>query len=150
MPSTRRALTTQDIFGHIFEFSLDQHGSRFIQQKLEVVGLDELKVAFDEVQPRILALMTDVFGNYVVQKFLDHGSEQHRLKLAGHLKGNVLSLSLQMYGCRVIQKALEVRQSGGVRSGERRRHCCSEAWHTAVLCVSLCPRASKACGECVG
>ena len=30
--------------------------------------------------------------------------------LAGVIKGHVLSLSLQMYGCRVIQKALEVLQ----------------------------------------
>ena len=57
----------QDIFGHVYEFSLDQHGSRFIQQKLESVPLDELTVALDEVLPRILTLITDVFGNYVVQ-----------------------------------------------------------------------------------
>ena len=30
--------------------------------------------------------------------------------LAGVIKGHVLALSLQMYGCRVIQKALEVLQ----------------------------------------
>ena len=99
----------QDIFGHVYEFSLDQHGSRFIQQKLETATLEELNVALDEVLPRILTLITDVFGNYVVQKFLDHGALEHRLKLAGMLQGNVLSMSLQMYGCRVVQKALEVR-----------------------------------------
>ena len=63
----------QDIFGHIFEFSLDQHGSRFIQQKLETVSSEELALAFTEVMPRSLALMTDVFGNYVIQKFFEHG-----------------------------------------------------------------------------
>jgi len=102
-------LSSQDIYGHVYEFSMDQHGSRFIQQKLETVGLDELTAALDEVLPRILNLVTDVFGNYVVQKFLDHGKLDHRLKIAGMLQGNVLSMSLQMYGCRVVQKALEVR-----------------------------------------
>mmetsp|Transcript_21372 Transcript_21372/g.46751 ORF Transcript_21372/g.46751 Transcript_21372/m.46751 type:complete len:1134 (+) Transcript_21372:1-3402(+) len=98
----------KDILGHVYEFSLDQHGSRFIQQKLETVSQEDLGIAFMEVLPRCLTLMTDVFGNYVIQKFLEHGSPEHRLKLAGQLKDNVMSLSLQMYGCRVVQKALEV------------------------------------------
>lgn len=55
-----------------------------------------------------LALMMDVFGNYVVQKFLEYGTEAQQAHLAGVLKGNVMALSLQMYGCRVIQKAIEV------------------------------------------
>ncbi|KAL1060847.1 hypothetical protein V6Z11_1Z065800 [Gossypium hirsutum] len=54
------------------------------------------------------ALMTDVFGNYVIQKFFEHGTESQRAELATQLTGHVLPLSLQMYGCRVIQKALEV------------------------------------------
>ena len=73
------------------------------------MGLDELSLAIDEVLPRILNMVTDVFGNYVVQKFLDHGQLEQRLKIFGMLQGNVLSMSLQMYGCRVVQKALEVR-----------------------------------------
>ncbi|TXG69587.1 hypothetical protein EZV62_004522 [Acer yangbiense] len=52
--------------------------------------------------------MTDVFGNYVIQKFFEHGSPQQRKELADKLVGQMLPLSLQMYGCRVIQKALEV------------------------------------------
>ncbi len=48
-----------------------------------------------------------------LQKFLDHGVLEHRLKLAGMLRGNVLSMSLQMYGCRVVQRALEVRAGWG-------------------------------------
>lgn len=103
-----RKFDFKDIFGHIYEFSLDQHGSRFIQQKLEGVTPDELNVAFQEVVPKSLTLMTDVFGNYVIQKFFEHGSPDHRRQLAEVLKAHVLQLSLQMYGCRVIQKALEV------------------------------------------
>ena len=36
------------------------------------------------------------------------GTVDNKAKLAGMLKGHVLQLSLQMYGCRVVQKALEV------------------------------------------
>lgn len=52
--------------------------------------------------------MVDVFGNYVVQKFFEHGTQEHKKLLGDKLVTHVLSLSLQMYGCRVIQKAIEV------------------------------------------
>lgn len=48
--------------------STDQHGSRFIQQKLESCGSKEKESVFEEVLPQASKLMTDVFGNYVVQK----------------------------------------------------------------------------------
>lgn len=48
--------------------SADQYGSRFIQQKLETATTDEKNMVFQEIFPQALALMTDVFGNYVIQK----------------------------------------------------------------------------------
>jgi len=63
----------QDIIGHIVEFSGDQHGSRFIQQKLEEAAPAEKQMVFKEILPSALRLMTDVFGNYVIQKFFEHG-----------------------------------------------------------------------------
>jgi len=98
----------QDIVGHIVEFSGDQHGSRFIQQKLESASDSEKQLVFKEILPHCLQLMVDVFGNYVIQKFFEHGMNEQKRVLADKLIGHVLNLSLQMYGCRVIQKALEV------------------------------------------
>ncbi|KGN47133.1 pumilio homolog 1 [Cucumis sativus] len=97
-----------EIAGHVFEFSGDQYGSRFIQQKLETATADEKNMIYQEIMPQALALMTDVFGNYVIQKFFEHGLAAQRRELANKLFGHVLTLSLQMYGCRVIQKAIEV------------------------------------------
>ncbi|XP_051152968.1 pumilio homolog 2-like [Andrographis paniculata] len=97
-----------EIAGHVVDFSADQYGSRFIQQKLETATNEEKNMVFNEIYPTAIILVTDVFGNYVIQKFLEHGMESQRRKLAGLLFGNVLHLSLQMYGCRVIQKAIEV------------------------------------------
>lgn len=51
-----------------FPSSADQHGSRFIQQKLETCGVEDKALVFKEVLPRASKLMTDVFGNYVIQK----------------------------------------------------------------------------------
>ncbi|KAJ3704589.1 hypothetical protein LUZ61_008294 [Rhynchospora tenuis] len=103
-----RRLELPDIAGRIVEFSADQHGSRFIQQKLENSSPEEKAAVFNEILPHATSLMTDVFGNYVIQKFFEYGSKEQRRELANKLVGHILPLSLQMYGCRVIQKALEV------------------------------------------
>lgn len=118
----------------VVELASDQYGSRFIQQRLESATDDEKQVAaahllfcalfslacivqaaFQQLLPETYALCKDVFGNYVVQKFLDAGLPEQRNVLIQELLGNVLDLSLQMYGCRVIQKAISVadaRQQG--------------------------------------
>ncbi|GJZ98593.1 pumilio homolog 1-like protein [Tanacetum coccineum] len=97
-----------EIVGHVVEFSADQYGSRFIQQKLETATVEEKDMVFNEIMPQAFSLMTDVFGNYVIQKFFEHGNAAQIRELADQLNGHVLTLSLQMYGCRVIQKAIEV------------------------------------------
>ena len=51
--------------------------------------------------------MTDVFGNYVIQKFFEHGNQAQKKMLANQMRNHVLTLSMQIYGCRVVQKALE-------------------------------------------
>ncbi|RXI09700.1 hypothetical protein DVH24_014718 [Malus domestica] len=71
-----------DIAERIVDFSVDQHGSRFIQQKLEYSSAED--------------------------KFFEYGTPEQKKELADQLAGQMLPLSLQMYGCRVIQKALEV------------------------------------------
>lgn len=50
--------------------SADQCGSRFIQQKLENASTEEKNMVFEEIIPQALSLMTDVFGNYVIQKVI--------------------------------------------------------------------------------
>ncbi|XP_030740491.1 pumilio homolog 2 isoform X3 [Echinops telfairi] len=100
-------LQLRDLIGHIIEFSQDQHGSRFIQQKLERATPAERQMVFNEILQAAYQLMTDVFGNYVIQKFFEFGSLDQKLALATRIRGHVLPLALQMYGCRVIQKALE-------------------------------------------
>lgn len=105
--SNSRRYDLKDIYNYVVEFSGDQHGSRFIQQKLETANSDEKDQIFREIQPNALQLMTDVFGNYVIQKLFEHGNQIQKKILAEIMKGRVNELSLQMYGCRVVQKVLE-------------------------------------------
>ena len=60
-------LQLRDVIGYFAEFSMDQHGSRFIQQKLERASSAEKDLVFKEILPNAPQLMTDVFGNYVIQ-----------------------------------------------------------------------------------
>ena len=65
----------QDIKGYVHDFCRDQHGSRFIQQKLADAPPEEIMAVFEEVEPHAISLMQDVFGNYVIQKCFEHGSK---------------------------------------------------------------------------
>lgn len=104
---------------------------------MERASSAERQLVFSEILQAAYQLMVDVFGNYVIQKFFEvcredqapssgvdarcnkfegksyrfvffqFGSLDQKLALAERIRGHVLSLALQMYGCRVIQKALE-------------------------------------------
>jgi len=93
--------------GVIEKLARDQNGSRFIQQRLETASLQDKEGVFRQIQRNALALCEDVFGNYVIQKFFEHGTDTHRIELAQIIRGRVLPLTKSMYGCRVIQKAFE-------------------------------------------
>lgn len=97
-----------DVMGKVKEISMDQYGSRFIQQKLEKASPDEREKIFPEILSNAISLTTDVFGNYVIQKFFEFATDSQLIQLADQLEGHILELSLQMYGCRVVQKVLEV------------------------------------------
>ena len=114
-----------EIKGMVCDFAKDQYGSRFIQQKLEdpSISLADKQLLFDEVLPHARALCKDVFGNYVVQKLLDPkvGTPEQQVQLCDRaIVGNVVDLSMHMYGCRVIQKLVEQvfgHKNGGMRNG---------------------------------
>lgn len=96
-----------DIVGHIVDFSQDQDGSRLIQRFMEDGNTHNAMQIFNEVKPVLRELVTDVFGNYVVQKLLESGIQEVRDEVVESMRGDVLNLSLQTYGCRVVQKAFD-------------------------------------------
>ncbi|KAG8064056.1 hypothetical protein GUJ93_ZPchr0004g38725 [Zizania palustris] len=102
------ALELVNVVGRVMEVSMDQYGSRFIQQKLEDASADDMEKIFPEILSNVIALTTDVFGNYVIQKYFEFATEDQLSQLADKLSGHFLELSFQMYGCRVVQKVIEV------------------------------------------
>ncbi|KAG9333315.1 hypothetical protein JZ751_012844, partial [Albula glossodonta] len=77
-------LQLREIAGHIMEFSQDQHGSRFIQLKLERATPAERQLVFSEILQAAYQLM------------VDFGSLDQKLALAERIRGHVLSLALQI------------------------------------------------------
>lgn len=55
--------------------------------------------------------MSDVFGNYVIQKLFEFGGNTVRVGLCDIMVGRIMVLSMGMYGCRVVQKALEFAET---------------------------------------
>uniref|UniRef100_A0A8H7Y3B3 PUM-HD domain-containing protein n=1 Tax=Psilocybe cubensis TaxID=181762 RepID=A0A8H7Y3B3_PSICU len=103
-----------EILGHVVEFSNDQHGSRFIQGKLETITDEQKQRAFEEIHPKHTEeLIQNVFGNYVIQKFLDHGMMGQKDAIADVVIRRALDFSIHIYGCRVVQKLIDyVPESG--------------------------------------
>ena len=100
--------TVDDVTGHLEELAKDQEGSRFIQRLLEANQGDDSSRVYDELLDVLDQVMTDVFGNYVVQKMLDFGTKVQIHSIAEKFQGHVLNLTLHTYGCRVVQKAIQV------------------------------------------
>jgi len=100
-------LTMQQMIDQLMPMARDQNGSRFIQMKLENSDLPERQILFEAIMPHIAELMCDIFGNYVVQKFYDIGTDEQKRVLCSVLRGRVVEMSKNAYGCRVVQKALE-------------------------------------------
>lgn len=65
-----------DLYGDskvLFETCKDQLGSRKIQNFFEKAGEEEKEIMFKKIEPQLLLLIKDQFGNYVVQKILEKG-----------------------------------------------------------------------------
>jgi pumilio RNA-binding family len=93
------------VSGHIVEFACDQEGSRLIQSLAE--DSFSLSAIFCEVHDSLPMLVSHQFGNYCAQRLLELGQPTHKLAVMGALKGRMVQLAMDTYGCRVIQRALD-------------------------------------------
>ena len=78
-----------------------------VRQCFRVVPSERLRSS-KLIRPLAPGPRPKVFGNYCIQKLFDFGTPEQRIALAKTMEGFVLPLSLSTYGCRSIQKALEV------------------------------------------
>lgn len=109
--------TFYQMIGHIVEISKDQDGSKFIQRRLHVADAYEMQIAFDEALGDVEELWNDVYGNYILQRMLELGTNDMRDRLGRKIvESGVFALSTKVYGCRLIQKALDTLEVEDVAS----------------------------------
>jgi pumilio RNA-binding family len=105
----RSGLRLYDLGADSFEFASDQYGSLFMMKELDSASEEDVNQVFGNLLPKLEKLVTDPFGSCVIQKLLDHGHCGVELKraFAKKLSGSICKLSVDLYGCRVVQKVLD-------------------------------------------
>lgn len=84
-------------------------GSRYVQKCIEKITVDEKFALFAHITPQLISLCKHPYANYVVQKLFLHKDSDHSIcpLITGRLLRDVLELSLDKYGCRVVQVAIQ-------------------------------------------
>mmetsp|Transcript_26745 Transcript_26745/g.49188 ORF Transcript_26745/g.49188 Transcript_26745/m.49188 type:complete len:553 (-) Transcript_26745:957-2615(-) len=100
-------MTLHQIKGRVVKVAKDQDGSRFIQQRLAIANNSEIQLVLDEAMLGIEELYNDVYGNFILQKLLEYGTDDMKEIIGKRLHSDTASLSRMVYGCRVIQKAFD-------------------------------------------
>ena len=88
--------------------SNDQQASIFLQQKLKVSPAEMKHELIDAIIAQAYPLMINRFGNFLVQRCLEHGTIEQVNAIANTIRGKTLELSMDAFGCHVIQKAFDV------------------------------------------
>ncbi|XP_076891964.1 pumilio homolog 12-like [Bidens hawaiensis] len=101
---------SDDLGERIYCMAKDQQGCRSLQKKFFEGTREDLENIFREVIVHIIELMTDPFGNYLVQKLLDVcDKHQHMqiLRVITRKPGDLVRISCDMHGTRSVQKVVE-------------------------------------------
>ncbi|KAK4762397.1 hypothetical protein SAY86_008165 [Trapa natans] len=99
-----------EVRGFIYRLATDQNGCRYLQRKFLEGGPHEVAIIFKEILKHISDLMTDQFGNYVVQKLLqvcDENQLSQILQKITQRPGNLIRVSCDLRGTRAVQTVLQ-------------------------------------------
>ncbi|CAO3566453.1 unnamed protein product [Mortierella alpina] len=85
----------------------DQQASIHLQQKLKTSPPEQKVQIIDAILGQAYPLMSNRFGNFLIQRCFEFGSPQQIDALAQAMRGNILTLACDPFGCHVVQKALD-------------------------------------------
>ncbi|ESR58815.1 Pumilio [Citrus sinensis] len=113
-PQPQKYNSVEEVTGRIYLMAKDQHGCRFLQRKISEGTLEDIEKIFVEIIDHIVELMTDPFGNYLVQKLLEVCNEDQRMQILQAITrkaGDLVRISCDMHGTRAVQKVIETLKS---------------------------------------
>ncbi|CCF58935.1 hypothetical protein KAFR_0F03390 [Kazachstania africana CBS 2517] len=99
--------TLDQFIGNIYSLCKDQHGCRFLQKQLDVLGKYAADAIFEETKDHTIELMTDSFGNYLIQKLIERVTTEQRIEIAKIASPEFVDIALNSHGTRALQKLIE-------------------------------------------
>lgn len=96
------------ILANAYAMAKDQVGCRILQKKLEESDTYFVNLAYDALEPSIVELMGDPFGNYFCQKMIEVLDHEHLEFWINICESALVALSLSPHGTRAVQKLIEV------------------------------------------
>lgn len=90
----------------ILKLSVDQYGCRFLQKKLDLDASIK-DVIFNKISNNLIDLIIDPFGNYLIQKLIDHLSTFQKDMLIEKIHSYLFLISINQYGTRSLQKIID-------------------------------------------
>ncbi|WJZ88413.1 hypothetical protein VitviT2T_007714 [Vitis vinifera] len=109
-PQPQKYNSVDEVVGRIYHMSKDQNGCRFLQRKFTDGSPEDVQKIFLEIIDHIVELMTDPFGNYLVQKLLEVCTEDQQMQILHAITrraGDLVRISCNMHGTRAVQKVIE-------------------------------------------
>lgn len=100
-PHPQKYNSVDEVVGRIYQLSKDQNGCRFLQRKFTDGAPEDVQKIFLEIIDHIVELMTDPFGNYLVQKLLEVCSEDQQMQILHAITrrdGDLVRISCNMHG----------------------------------------------------
>lgn len=100
-PQPQKYNSVDEVTGRMYLMAKDQHGCRFLQRKIAEGTLEDIEKIFVEIIDHIVELMTDPFGNYLVQKLLEVCNEDQRMQILHAITrkaGDLIRISCDMHG----------------------------------------------------
>ncbi|KAH7353000.1 hypothetical protein KP509_19G074400 [Ceratopteris richardii] len=101
----------EDLRGNIYTLAKHQHGCRVLQKKLDEAKFEDIEKIFEEIKDHVVQLMTDPFGNYLVQKLFDACNESHRTAILDAVTRNNDLINISLNITRAVQKLIETMQT---------------------------------------
>jgi len=106
IPKEPSSILYADYINGMLQNVFSQKGSREMQQAIKNAGPEMLEEIVQVVRPKITQLMTDQYGNYMVQTLLQSASCVQRIMLLNEMRGALLWLSKDVHGTHSLQTVI--------------------------------------------
>ena len=107
--------------GHVAEAARDQSGCRALQRALDTLPFDspEVSCIVEEIFPHVAMLMSDPYGNFLIQRLLEVAPDSIRVQLTRIAAQDLPTISTTPHGTFTVQKLIE-----SLRSAEEKEIVC--------------------------